>query len=144
AGGATWRALVEVATQAWFHTHESQGVAPQWTIRWPGDTTRAAPVEIPPQASQMLRCDRMSAMRWLDDNGRRWQGYFMQWLPSTSLRRRYEAQFALNHPPDVCLPASGKNLIADLGVHFLTVKNLTLPMRAYEFDDRGRPLHVFR
>src|SRR5256714_8455882 len=64
--------------------------------------------------------------------------YFFRWLPG-----RTAARFVKVHRPDICLPASGRTMERDNGLHMLVVNGVSLPVRSYRFDDHGMPLHVF-
>ena len=75
---------------------------------------------------------------WLSADGSQWMIYFFRWLPG-----RAAAQLAKNHRPETCLPAGGLKLVKDLGLKLMKVRGLELPLRAYVFEHRDKPLYVF-
>jgi len=65
------------------------------------------------------------------------------WGPANTLLERVRVQFAKTHRPENCLHAAGLTLRSDRGVKDMSIAGLTLPFRAYYFEDRGQPLHVY-
>jgi hypothetical protein len=47
------------------------------------------------------------------------------------------------HKPDICMPAAGRTLKADLGVDVIIVNGHKIPMRWFLFNEYGRPLYAF-
>ena len=86
----------------------------------------------------MLRYNEGRSAQWADGEGNYWSMTFMRWFPG-----RASVQLARSHGPEVCLPASGMSLQADLGVAPLPVLGLDLPTHAYIFSLGERTLYVF-
>ncbi|MEY2601379.1 MAG: hypothetical protein QOJ36_698 [Verrucomicrobiota bacterium] len=134
---ALWVVLAEGAVQLWYH---SQQTLPRtrWAVRWPESESNYKQVPIAPAAETLLRYNEGGGAAWEGQDGRRWMMYFFRWLPG-----RTAARFVKVHRPDICLPASGRTMERDNGVHMLVVNGVSLPVRSYRFDDHGVPLHVF-
>jgi exosortase/archaeosortase family protein len=134
---ALWLVLAEVAVQAWYHSHHML-TRVHWAVRWPESESNYKQVPIAPAAEMLLRYSEGGGAAWEGQDGRRWMMYFFRWLPG-----RTAARFVKVHRPDICLPASGRTMERDNGLHLLVVNGVSLPVRSYRFDDRGVPLHVF-
>lgn len=133
----TWLGLVEIAVAAWYAPRH-QAFAPSWTIDWPTQEADYKAVAIPAAAQELLRYNEGGGATWQAADGRNWLIYAFHWLPG-----RTAALFVKNHRPDICLPASGLTMQTESGVRSLLVNGVPLPIRAYRFDDHGRPLHIF-
>jgi len=142
AGFALWFVLAMAGTELWFDLHE-MGMKPavQWSVQWPKKLPTYASVEIPVEARTSLNYSRAesSAAKWQDiDNPSLWLGYFFRWKAG-----RESSILASTHHPDVCLPATGKPLVADYGSFDFPAAGLNLPVHVYQFNDGGQPLFVF-
>jgi exosortase len=138
-GLAAWLVCVEVATELWYRIRSSgMEKAVAWSVLWPtnrpgfrdmafGETTRA-----------ILRYTDGRSAVWNDMDGLRWAMIFLRWAPGRS-----SVQLARAHGPEICLPASGATMKAELGLRPVKIKGIELPMRAYIFSSGGRPLYVF-
>jgi hypothetical protein len=134
-----WLAMAEIATALWYRAHES-GVdkgAP-WTIEWPAARFAYHEITIPQAARSILHYNEGQAAAWQNADGTLWSMFYLRWFPGRSA-----AQLARAHGPEICLPASGRTLQADLGVKFLEVRGITLSVHEYVFLNRGQPMHVF-
>src|SRR5262249_53890973 len=109
-----------------------------WTIDWPRGEENFQRISVPEQAQELLRYNEGGGATWTGTDGRQWQMYFFRWLPG-----RTAGLFIKNHRPDICLPASGMRQTAPLQQRLLQINGISLPIRAYEFDDQGQPLHVY-
>jgi exosortase len=134
---ALWLVLAEGAVQVWYHSHQTL-TRTRWAVRWPESESNYKQVPIAPAAETLLRYNEGGGAIWDGQDGRRWMMYFFRWLPG-----RTAARFVKVHRPDICLPASGRTMERDNGLHTLVVNGVNLPVRSYRFDDRGVPLHVF-
>jgi exosortase len=134
---ALWLVLAEGAVQAWYRSHHTP-MRTRWAVRWPESESNYKLVPIAPVAETLLRYNEGGGAAWEGQDGRRWMMYFFRWLPG-----RTAARFVKVHRPDICLPASGRTMERDNGLHTLVVNGVSLPVRSYRFDDRGVPLHVF-
>jgi exosortase len=130
--------IAEAGTQIWYRVHEARTaqLAP-WTIAWPTHATNWKEVPVDEAAQGLLRYNEGGGGDWSAD-GHNWSMYFFKWLPG-----RTAALFVKNHRPDICLPASGMTQRGGVQNKLLTVNGVPLPIRAYVFENAGRPLHVF-
>ncbi|HEY0368862.1 MAG TPA: hypothetical protein VGC85_04650, partial [Chthoniobacterales bacterium] len=53
------------------------------------------------------------------------------------------ARFVKIHRPDICLPASGFVSLGEARPELLQVNGVSLPARAYGFQDGALPVHVY-
>ena len=134
---ALWLVLAEGAIQVWYRSHQTL-TRTRWAVRWPESESNYKQVPIAPAAETLLRYNEGGGAAWEGQDGRRWVMYFFRWLPG-----RTAARFVKVHRPDICLPASGRTMERDNGLHMFVVNGVSLPVRSYRFDDRGVPLHVF-
>jgi exosortase len=134
---AIWLVLAEVAVQVWYRSHGTL-TSTRWAVRWPESESNYKQVPIAPAAETLLRYNEGGGAAWEGPDGRQWMMYFFRWLPGRSA-----ARFVKVHRPDICLPASGRTMERDNGLHILAVNGVSLPVRSYRFDDHGVPLHVF-
>ena len=132
-----WLVAVEVGVQLWYGAHRPQ-TGSHWAVQWPESESNYKSVPIAPAAETLLRYNEGGGAAWEGTDGRQWMMYFFRWFPG-----RTAARFLKVHRPDICLPASGRTMERDNGIHMLEVNGITLPVRTYRFDDRGVPLHVF-
>jgi exosortase len=130
--------IAEAGTQIWYRAHEARTVqlAP-WSIAWPIHAANWKEVQVDEAAQGLLRYNEGGGGDWFAD-GHNWSMYFFKWLPG-----RTAGLFIKNHRPDICLPASGMTQRGGVQNKVLTVNGVPLPMRAYVFENAGRPLHVF-
>lgn len=134
---ALWLVLAEGAIQVWYRSDQTL-TRTRWAVRWPESESNYKQVPIAPAAETLLRYNEGGGAAWQGQDGRRWMMYFFRWLPG-----RTAARFIKVHRPDICLPASGRTMERDNGLHTLVVNGVSLPVRSYRFDDHGVPLHVF-
>jgi len=130
--------IAEAGTQIWYRAHEARTVqlAP-WSITWPTHAANWKEVQVDEAAQGLLRYNEGGGGDWFAD-GHNWSMYFFKWLPG-----RTAGLFIKNHRPDICLPASGMIQRGGVQNKLLNVNGVPLPMRAYVFENAGRPLHVF-
>jgi exosortase len=142
AGFALWFLAAAAGTQAWFDWHQArEKPAPRWEVAWPTSLPTYETVEIPVEArtSFMYSTEKSSAAKWQEvSTASLWLGYFLRWDAG-----RETSIAASSHHPDVCLPATGKPLVADYGISLFRAAGLELPVQVYRFDDGGQPLFVF-
>jgi exosortase len=130
---------VEAVTEAWYRAHEADFVAtPHWSVNWPTNRTAYRPVKISETAQSMLRCDATEGAAWRDEDDNQWLVFFLRWGSGKN-----SAQLAKSHTPDVCMPATGNKLVAELPVQNFVVRGLQFPFKHYIFSDQGRQLHIF-
>lgn len=134
-----WVTLVIGGVEIWYRT--GSGAKPQvfaWTVGWPPDLAAMRDVPIPHQTWRLMKFTEGSNRTWQDERGYSWSAYYLEWAPG-----RTAQMLAQVHRPDICLPASGKTLIADRGTRVFTVQGVPFSFRHYVFDDGGRPLQVY-
>ena len=143
-GLTVWGLMIPVISEVWFQVHESKtGSDPVWSVAWPPSATPGVePAPISQGTREQLLFDEGGSVRWRDKEGARWQMFYFRWLPALSIFRRVEVQFAKSHRPEICLPATGRMLKDQKNVSIM-VNGAAVPFRFYDFDDRGRPLHVY-
>lgn len=130
-----WVAFTVVGTELWYYDGSAPPESP-WKLVPP---TESEPFPIPPSALAAFRSDRTTSATWLAEDGRRWLLYFFEWDYGPAFTR-VAAQM---HRPEICLPASGRQLHEDRGKVSFTVDGVTLPFHAYSFEQQGRLLFVY-
>ncbi len=139
-----WPLVVEAAVNGWYRARENAGryaAEPvTWSVRWPTAAAGFREVEIPDVSRAMLRFTEGRAAAWNEANGEHWSAFFSRWEAGRSA-----APAAKMHNPRVCLSASGRQLLRELGVQEIAASaGLRLPMHGYVFDaGAGRELFVF-
>ncbi len=156
AAALCWLLLVEIGTASWYRTHESDLVSgTPWSVQWPEQDPNFRRLHIDPEIRSVLRFDEGHAAAWTISspstaetahssvatatriNGSRpikitCHLYVFRWEPGKN-----SALLANLHRPDVCLPASGWNQVADHGVRRYPVnRSFELPFRHFEFQHR--------
>ncbi len=154
AAALCWLLLVEIGTASWYRLHERNLVsAATWSVRWPEQSPNFRKLKIDPEIRAVLRFDEGEAAAWTltspatSENASEPKGsgtqvngarentiscllYVFRWKPG-----RNSALLANLHRPDVCLPASGWNQVADDGVRNYPVGgSFELPFRHFEFQ----------
>ncbi|MEA3212780.1 MAG: hypothetical protein QOE70_5837 [Chthoniobacter sp.] len=134
-----WLALTEMTTEVWYRAHEMPANERRtWSVRWPETRADFEPLDISPKVRRTLAYDEGHEAGWAEPDGSRWQMFAFKWHPgrTASISARW-------HRPEICLPATGRTLLAEHPALTIAVGDLRIPFRVYEFDDQGRPLHVF-
>ncbi len=134
-----WFAVIEIGTEAWYRTAESHfPKATAWTVRWPVAQRGFRDVEFSDVTRNILKYTDARSAVWADEQNRRWAMVLLRWAPG-----RTSVQLARSHGPEVCLPAGGAKMTADLGLHPMRINGVNLPVHAYTFSARDQVLHVF-
>jgi hypothetical protein len=134
-----WVVLAEIATQAWYRSHESDAVQnARWSVIWPDAQVNSQPIPINSSLEAMLRFNEGKAEAWHDTTGNQWQAFFFRWAPG-----RNSAQLASAHTPDICLRGIGYQLKDDLGIRMIPVQGVNLPFHQYVFTHGIVQVHVF-
>ncbi|MBV8588020.1 MAG: exosortase/archaeosortase family protein [Verrucomicrobia bacterium] len=134
--GIFWLAVGELARAMWYEPSRSTGQ--RWNVTWPQNALTAKNLPIAGAVKDKLQCDVGSGYAWTTDPGTEWVGYFFQWNPGV------QSFFARSqHSPEICLPATGRHLRADLGYFDVACGKITLRVRHQVFDDTNGTLNVF-
>ena len=136
---AAWLVVVEIGTEVWYRLAEAH--APKvnaWTVHWPTDQKGFRDVEFSDVTRNILRYSDARSAVWTDAGGLRWAMVLLHWAPG-----RTSVQLARSHGPEVCLPAGGAVMTADLGLRPMRIKGIELPTHAYTFRARDQVLYVF-
>jgi exosortase len=136
---ALWLVTVELGTDWWYRARE-RGVARNalWTLDWPREAAGFQWQELDEVVQRTLRYSTGSAARWMRSDQTAWLGFFFRWEPG-----RASVLLARNHTPDVCMPASGLQLVADHGITPIAASGLLIPFRGYTFRLGPQTLHLF-
>lgn len=136
---ASWLVVVEIGTEMWYRMAEAHTPKTKpWSVRWPTDQKGFRDVEFSDVTRNILRYTAARSAVWSDPGGLRWSMVLLNWAPG-----RTSVQLARSHGPEICLPASGAVMVADLGLRPMQVKGIELPTHAYTFRVRDQKLHVF-
>jgi exosortase len=139
AAALCWLLFVEVGTAAWYRFHERNPVSGiRWNVKWPQQAPNFHKLKIDNEIRAVLRFDEGYAAAWTisspadatEPNTVSCSLFVFRWNPGKN-----SALLANLHRPDVCLPASGWNQIADHGVRSYPISDsVELPFRHFEFQ----------
>ncbi len=136
---AAWLVFVEAGTEIWYRTAEAHEPKTHlWTVQWPADQKGFRDVAFSDVTRNILRYTEARSAVWTDAGGLRWAMALLTWAPG-----RTSVQLARSHGPEICLPASGAVMTADLGPRPLRIKGIDLPAHAYTFRARDQVLYVY-
>lgn len=133
-----WCVISLGVTEAWYRSHRA-GEFVRWSVRWPSTEGNYEKIEIPEAALAQLKCDTHRAASWTAADGSNWMMFFLQWWPG----RASGKILARMHRPEICLPASGIELVEDLGMTEIPISDVRLPARVYAFRRGNEPIYVF-
>lgn len=133
-----WMLLCCLAVEIWYWPTRTSRERPfDWTVRWPATfSPRERP--IPAATRGILKYTRGTHRTWEDASGHRWSAFHLEWAPG-----RTAYALAQGHRPEICLPATGRELREDRGIRLFQGAGVALHFRHYVFSDGGHPLHVF-
>ncbi|HTA31555.1 MAG TPA: exosortase/archaeosortase family protein [Candidatus Cybelea sp.] len=135
-----WLVVVDVGTELWYRSIEShQPPGPKWSVKFPTDNPTFRTMPISADTRGLLRFDEGEQAAWIDARGCRWQAFCFSWLPG-----RVAGYLAKRHTPEICLSATGRELLSGPKLTVMQVNNVELPMRSYVFGTEGNPLYVFQ
>ena len=142
-GLCLWLAAVELGTSAWFafRSHAPGGLT-KLAITWPVGTEKYHEIELSPRVRTEMAFDTGQAAAWAEDR-LQWQVFHFSWGPARNRFDRIRVQLAKSHRPEICLPASGREIREDRGTLTFRTGETTLPFRSFCFDDRGAALFVY-
>ena len=129
----------EAGTSTWFAVRESElPPAVQWTADFPSGAANYQEQEFSERTWTILKYNEGTAASWTSSSGSRWTAYYLRWEPG-----RVAQNLASAHTPDVCLPATGLNLVSDEGIRTFKVPGMTMPFHVYIFASATRQAWVF-
>jgi hypothetical protein len=135
-----WLALVEGGVQTWYYFRESD-LKPglQWTAIMPTSNPSYRDLPVTPDEIALLRFDEVKQGTWREVDGTDWTAFYFDWRPG-----RVAGYLAKRHTPDICLTATGLEMVAGPKLEIMNVHGVDLPMRCYTFNSPGGPLQVYQ
>ncbi len=124
-----------IVTECWYYDSAPPPQNP-WGVRVPAGS-KSLPVA--PTALAQLRYDEVTSAAWSEPDGKKWLMYFFDWNFGPAFSR-VAAQM---HRPDICLPATGRELQEDRGKLNFTAGGLSVPFHAYTFKQGNSLLFVY-
>lgn len=132
---AGWLVLVLAGTELWYYDP-----TPRPESRLQFTAPRASmPLKIAPAAEALIRSDRTTSAQWVGGDGARWLVYFFEWDFGPAFAR-VAAQM---HRPDLCLPASGREMKEDRGDRPFAIGDLPVSLRSFTFKEGRETLFVY-
>lgn len=126
-------------TEAWYRWQERERGPPQvWTVRWPVGSPGFRMRAVDEEVRVLLRSTQSDSALWERGDGTQWILFFNRWAPS-----RVSSLMARVHRPEICLPATGFQLVEQHPAALLPAGGLELPFRTYVFTGQGRTWYVF-
>lgn len=137
--GLAWLVSTEALTGLWYRWHESRvPPAVPWQVVWPADAPHFRKGEFAERTLALLKFNEGATASWVAEGGHPWQMYALEWRPG-----RVSKFLSSAHYPTVCLPATGLEFVAELGVWDCEVNGVRLPFTIYLFSQGGRDVYVF-
>jgi exosortase/archaeosortase family protein len=134
-----WLLLVECGTELWYRSHEWHvPQTPLWHVEFPRNNPTFRELPFSDKTKQFLRYDEGFNGTWQQGSEQRWQAIFFRWNPG-----RIAVHLAKSHTPEVCLTATGRELLSQSGLRPVRVHGLQFPFLSYVVKDDTGPLHVF-
>jgi exosortase len=132
-GLLVWLVAAEVGTELWYRNQESHlAASPKWSALFPTNNPTFQPVPIAADTSELLQFDDGKQADWVDSDGFRWQAFYFDWWPG-----RVAGYLAKRHTPEICLPATGCNIISGPELTMTNINGVALPIRSYVFGTAG-------
>jgi exosortase len=134
-----WLLLVEGGTELWYRAHEAHLAPPvTWSIALPKDNTSLREIPLPEKARRLLRYDEALNASWQEPPNTRYQAVFLRWNPGATA-----VHLARSHTPEVCLTATGRDLVSKPENRIVVARGLKLHVQSYVFKEAAGPLHVY-
>jgi hypothetical protein len=123
-----------LGTRWWFARGEAQRrtTVPQWSVRLPERSSGFHALPLTKEAAEMLRPDAFSAGWWLAPDHSQRSAYYVEWKSGQVARF-----IPFLHNPTVCLPASGCQLVRELGEIKVPWNGGNIPFKAFIFRVMG-------
>jgi exosortase len=137
--GIIWLVSAEFLTGAWYRYHERR-VPPAlaWEIAWPEAAPKFKHGEFAERTLALLKFNSGETASWQAEGAYPWQMYALHWNPG-----RVSKFLSSAHHPTVCLPATGLQLVQELGGWECVVNGVRLPFSTYLFAQNGQDVYVF-
>jgi exosortase len=134
-----WLVAVEAGAALWYRNVESHlAPSPKWSVIFPTNNPTFQTDSINTDTGYLLRFDEGKQGTWVESDGSRWQASYFNWLPG-----KVAGYLAKRHTPEICLPASGRELVSGPELAMMKVNGVELPIRSYVFQTDGGALYVF-
>ena len=137
--GIVWLLSAEYFTGAWYRYHERR-VPPAlvWDVAWPTKAPQFQYGEFAERTLALLKFNSGETASWQVDGAYPWQMYALHWNPG-----RVSKFLSSAHHPTVCLPATGLQLVRELGGWECVVNGVRMPFSTYLFAQNGQDVYVF-
>lgn len=137
--GILWLVSAELLTGAWYRHHEHR-VPPAlaWEVVWPKTAPEFQYGEFAERTLALLKFNTGETASWQAEGVYPWQMYALHWEPG-----RVSKFLSSAHHPTVCLPATGLELVRELGGWECEVNGVRLPFSTYLFSQGGQDVYVF-
>jgi exosortase len=135
-----WLVAVESGVELWYRIRESHlKPGPAWSVNFPEANPTYKSLPLTTEEHELLRFDQGQQGQWQEPDGTMWQAFYFNWLPG-----RVAGYLAKRHTPDICITATGYNMISGPTLMVLNVNNVELPMRHYVFASSIGSLQVYQ
>jgi exosortase len=134
-----WLVVVEVGVWGWYRSREARFTpSPRWSLVLPEDNPTFKALPTGEKEKYLLRFDEAKQGAWQEADGSQWQAFYFNWFPG-----RVAGYLAKRHTPEICIPASGREMTLGPELMMVKVNGIELPMRHYVFGGPGNALQVF-
>ncbi|MBV9674367.1 MAG: exosortase, partial [Verrucomicrobia bacterium] len=133
-----WVMLVVVACEAWYRSHSSVQ-RERWAVKFPVSANEYSQIAFSPQELALLAFDSGQGAEWADSGDHQWTGFFFRWEKGPT-RSRLLARL---HRPEVCLPASGYELVESRGELTVPAGHIKMRFDATLFRSGDEMLYVY-
>ena len=135
-----WLVVVESGVELWYRIRESHlQPGPNWAVKLPEQNPTFKSLPFTTAEHELLRFDQGRQGEWQESDGTGWQAFYYNWLPG-----RVAGYLAKRHTPDICMTATGYQMISGPELTVLDVNGVELPMRHYVFSSSNGPLQVYQ
>ena len=134
-----WLVLVEAGVQIWYRSREAHLIpGPAWTLTFPQDNSTLKDLPMDAKTRNLLRFDEAKQAAWTESDGTQWEAFYFSWLPG-----RVAGYLAKRHTPEICLAATGIQLLSGPKLTMMNVHGVELPIRSYVFQTEEGIIQVF-
>lgn len=139
AGLLVWLVLVEAGSQFWYKSREAKlPQAVEWALAFPTNNPTLKDLPMASKTFDLLRFDDGKQASWTESDGTQWSAFYFNWKPG-----RVAGYLAKRHTPEICMPATGRQMLSGPELLVLKIHGLDLPVRRYRFGPDGNSLHVY-